>query len=256
MLLRDKVAVIYGAGGTIGSAVARAFAREGARVFLAGRTLATVEAVARDIAGAEAVQVDVLDETAVERHAVHVVATAGRIDVAFNAVGLEDVQGVALLDMPIDDFMHPILVGARMQLLTARAVARHMVTQGSGVVLTITAGPPDATPYVGGFAPACGAIEHLWRGLAAELSPRGVRFICLRSAGSPDTPDVQATFAQHAKATGRTLVECLAEFGSGTLMKRLPLLAEVVDMATVLASDRARAMTGTFVNVTCGSHGE
>ncbi len=158
--------------------------------------------------------------------------------------------------MPIDDFMHPILVGARMQLLTARAVARHMVTQGAGVVLTITAGPPDATPFVGGFAPACGAIEHLWRGLAAELSPRGVRFICLRSAGSPDTADVQATFAQHAKATGRTLEECVAGFGSGTLMQRLPLLAEVVDMATVLASDRARAMTGTFVNVTCGSHAE
>jgi 3-oxoacyl-[acyl-carrier protein] reductase len=253
MLLQNKVAVIHGAGGAIGGAVARAFAREGARVFLAGRTLARVQAVADEIPGAEAAQVDALDEAAVERHAADVARRAGRIDVAFNAVGLQDVQGTPLLDMSVDDFMRPIVIGARNQLLTARAAARHMVTRGTGVILTLTAGPPDATPLVGGFMPACEAIEGLWRGLAAELSPRGVRVVCLRSAGSPDTPDLQATLALHAKATGMTYEECLARFGSSTLMGRLPLVAEVVDVATLMASDRARAMTGTFVHVTCGS---
>ncbi len=258
MLLRNKNAVIYGAGGAIGGAVARAFSREGARVFLAGRSLKTVHAVAREISAAggvaEAAQVDALDEEAVEKHAGEVAEKARGIDVSFNAIGMEDVQGIPLLDMPLDDFIHPIIVGARTQFLTARAVARRMVEKGSGVILTITAGPArEATANVGGFGPACEAIEGLWRGLAAELGPRGVRLICLRSAGSPDTPDVQEVFRLHAKAAGMTPEEYLADAGSGTLLKRLPRLAEVANVATIMASDRAGALTGTFINVTCGS---
>jgi NADP-dependent 3-hydroxy acid dehydrogenase YdfG len=72
MMLEDKVAVIYGAGGAIRGAVASAFACERARVFLAGRLGAPVEAVARDIVSAggsaEAAEVDALDEQAVDRH--------------------------------------------------------------------------------------------------------------------------------------------------------------------------------------------
>ena len=261
MLLENKKAVIYGAGGAIGGAVARAFAREGAKVFLAGRTLAKVEAVARDIAAAgglaEAARVDALDEQAVEKHAGEVAEKAGGIDVSFNAIGMEDVQGIPLLDMPLEDFIHPILVGARTQFLTARAVARRMVEKGSGVILTITAGPArEAMANIGGFGAACEAVEGLWRGLAAELGPRGVRLICLRSAGSPDTPDVQEVFKLHAKAAGVTLEEYLADTGSGTLLKRLPMLAEVANVATIMASDRATALTGTFINVTCGSRVE
>jgi 3-oxoacyl-[acyl-carrier protein] reductase len=260
MLLENKNAVIYGAGGAIGGAVARAFAREGARIFLAGRTLAKVEAVATEISAsggvAEAAQVDALDEQAVETHAGEVVKKAGTIDVSFNAIGMEDVQGIPLLDMPLEDFMHPIIVGARTQFLTARAVARRMVKNGSGVILTITAGPPEAIANIGGFGAACEAIEGLWRGLAAELGPRGVRLICLRSAGSPDTPDVQEVFKLHAKAAGLTFDECLANFSSATLLKRLPTVAEVANVATIMASDRASALTGTFINVTCGSRAD
>ncbi|HEY6001569.1 MAG TPA: SDR family oxidoreductase [Anaeromyxobacter sp.] len=259
-LLLDKIAVIYGGGGAIGGAVARAFAREGAKVFLAGRTLAKVDAVAREISAgggmAEAAQVDALDEQAVAEHAGAVAAKAGRIDVLFNAIGMEDVQGTPLLDMSLEDFLHPITVAMRSQLLTARAVARRMVERGSGVLLTIVAGPPEAIPYLGGFGPACEAIQGLWRGLAAELGPRGVRLICLRSAGSPDTPDVQETFGRHAKAAGMTLERFLADSGSGTLLRRLPTVAEVANVATIMASDRATAMTGTFVNVTCGSRAD
>jgi 3-oxoacyl-[acyl-carrier protein] reductase len=88
MLLEGKNAVIYGAGGAIGGAVTRVFAREGARDFLAGRTLAKVEAVAeeiRDAGGAvEAAQGDALDETAVDEHTDVVAASAGGIDISFN----------------------------------------------------------------------------------------------------------------------------------------------------------------------------
>jgi 3-oxoacyl-[acyl-carrier protein] reductase len=219
MLLENKCAVIYGAGGAIGGAVARAFAREGAQLFLAGRTLSKVEALARQIttAGgkAEAAQIDALDEEAVERHARDVTEKSGRIDVLFNAIGMEDIQGTPLLDMSVDDFLHPLIVATRTQFLTARAVARHMLEKSSAVILTITAGPPEAIGNLGGFGPACGAIEGLWRGLTAELGPRGVRLICLRSAGSPDTPDVQQTVELHAKAAGIKFEDFLADMSSG-----------------------------------------
>jgi 3-oxoacyl-[acyl-carrier protein] reductase len=253
MLLDRKSAVIYGAGGAIGGAVARAFAREGARLFLAGRTLARVRAVADEIGAADSAQVDAHDEQAVERHLDGVVGKAGAIDVLFNAIGMEDVQGTALVEMRVDDFLHPVLVAARTQFHTARAAARRMALAGSGVIMTITAGPPEPIPYVGGFGPACAAVEGLWRGLAAELGPKGVRVVCLRSAGSPDTPDVRATLERHARALGVTYEECLASFSGATVLKRLPLAAEVANVAAMMASDGASAMTGTFVHVTCGS---
>ena len=145
MLLEDKNAVVYGGGGAVGGAVARAFAREGANVFLAGRTVAKVEAVAEEItiAGgtAETAQVDALDEKAVEKHIGNVSETAGRIDILFNAIGMQDVQGRPLHEMSFEDFSRPITIATRTQFLTARAVARHMIRQSSGVILTITAGP-------------------------------------------------------------------------------------------------------------------
>jgi 3-oxoacyl-[acyl-carrier protein] reductase len=260
MLLEGKTAIINGAGGAIGGAVARAFAREGATVYLAGRTLAHVEAVAKDISAkggkAKAAEVDALDESAVERHVREVAAETNGIDILFNAIGTEDIQGSPLIDMPFDDFFKPIQKAARSQFLTACAVARHMVQRGKGVMLTITAGPPEAVENIGGFGPACQTIEGLWRGLAAELAPKGVRLICLRSAGSPDSPDFQEMVRQHMAVTGISRDAFLAELGKGTLLKRLPLLAEVADVAAMMASDRSSALTGTFIHVTCGSPAE
>lgn len=257
MLLETKSAVIYGGGGAVGGAVARAFAREGARVFLAGRTLAKVEAVAKEIteAGgvAEAAQVDALDEQAVERHVDDVAEKAGSIDILFNAIGMQDVQGRPLHEMMLEDFTRPIMIATRTQFLTARAAARRMVERGSGVIMTITAGPARrAFPNVGGFDTACAAIEALWRTFAAELGPHGVRLVVVGSAGSPDTPDVQETLELHARATGKSFEEVLADSGSDTLLGRLPRVAEVANAATIMASDRASAMTGVIANVTCG----
>jgi len=143
MLLEGKNAVVYGGAGPVGRAVAGAFAREGARVFLAGRTLAALDEVAAEIAGAggavETAPVDTLDERAVDEHADAVAAGAGGIDVAFNAIGHGDVHGAPLLEMAYEDFARPIVTAMRSQFLTTRAAARHMVRQGSGVVMAITA---------------------------------------------------------------------------------------------------------------------
>ena len=111
MLLKDKVAIIHGASGRIGSTVARRFAREGARLFLCGRTRDPVSVLADELGG-EGHQVDALDGDAIEAHAAMVFDRAGRVDIALNAVGFDVVQGVPLLDIDISDFMFPITASA------------------------------------------------------------------------------------------------------------------------------------------------
>jgi 3-oxoacyl-[acyl-carrier protein] reductase len=257
MLLKNKNAVLYGAGGAIGGAVARAFAREGAKVFLTGRTRASLDAVAQDIAGsggeAEAAQVDALDKQAIERHLAEVVRTTGRIDLSLNIIGLGDTQGFPLVEMEQESFTLPIVNAMTSHFLTATAAAHYMIKNGSGVILALTA-QAGRKPYpnVGGFGVACAAIEGLCRQLAIELGPRGIRVICLRSAGSPDTPGVDEVFHEHAKNTGISREAFEAEIAEKTLLKRLPRLAEVANMAVLMASDHASAMTGAIANVTCG----
>ncbi|HEY1573882.1 MAG TPA: SDR family oxidoreductase [Pseudonocardiaceae bacterium] len=257
MLLENKTAVIYGAGGAIGTAVARAFASEGARLFLAGRTRGTVEAAARVVresgGAVQVAEVDAADETSVERHVADVLATAGRIDVMFNALGMLDVQGTPLLDMSFEDFAQPVAVATRTQFVTARTVARHMATRGAGVIMTVTAEPTIA-PDLGGFPVACAAVEAMWRGFAVELGPSGVRTVVIRTPGSPDSPAVQDVYRLHTGRPEVTVDAIQAEWGGNTAMSRLPLLAEIADAATLFASDRASAMTATLANVTCGAH--
>jgi 3-oxoacyl-[acyl-carrier protein] reductase len=249
MLLQDKVAVVYGAGGAVGGAVARAFGAEGARVFLSGRTLGPVEAVAQEIAAAggsaDAAQVDALDEAAVDRYADQVAEQAGGIDVSMNAIGIHAVQGTPLTELALDDFAYPITTWPSSQFLTARAAARHMVTKRQGVILTLTASPARlALPGAGGFGVACAAIEALTHTLAAELGPQGVRVVCLkphRIGDSGATADPRSEEAEFR----RSLEEM-------TLLKRLPTLAEVANTAVFLASDHASSITGSVANLTGG----
>jgi 3-oxoacyl-[acyl-carrier protein] reductase len=257
MLLEKKTAVIYGAGGAIGGSVARAFAREGAYVFLAGRSAAPLDAMARDIgeAGgvAETALVDAQDERSVSQHLEAVVSRAGKLDISFNAISIPHEQGVPLVELGLEDFSSPIAQAMRTQLLTARAAARHMLKQGFGVILAITATPARAViPNVGPFGVMGAAIEGLCRQLAGELGPRGIRVVCLRSAGSPDTPGMDEVFKVHAAQVGTSGEEFGAMLAERTLLKRLPSLAEVANVAALMASDQASAMTGTVANVTCG----
>ncbi len=262
MLLQNKNAVIYGGGGAIGGAVARAFAREGAKVFLAGRTLSKLDQVAREISAAgglaETAQVDALDENAIDEHADAVAANAGGIDIALNAVGIVHVQGTPLAELSFQDFAHPITAYTRTHFLTAKAVARHMVKQRSGVILTLsTPGSRLSGPGFMGIGVACGAIETFSRILAGELGPSGIRVICLRPDAIPEavsTSHTREVFSGLAKQAGTTVEDMLAEHArTGTLLKRLPTLAEVANFAAFVASDRASAMTGAIANLTCGS---
>jgi NAD(P)-dependent dehydrogenase (short-subunit alcohol dehydrogenase family) len=254
-LLRDKNAVIYGAGGAIGGAVARAFAGEGARVFLAGRTSARLDEVAEEIRSAgglaETARVDALDERAVEKHIDGVVEQAGSIDVSFNAISIRDVQLTPLVEMSRDDFMSPIVTGTTTHLLTARAAARRMAERGSGVILTLSASAVRAyVPgvYVGGFGVACAAIEALTKQLAAELGPSGIRVNCLRSEGIPESWEGAST-----EGWSGPTAEIEAHIKARSLLGRVTTLADVGNAAAFLASDLAGATTGTVLNLTSGT---
>jgi NAD(P)-dependent dehydrogenase (short-subunit alcohol dehydrogenase family) len=257
VLLENKVAVVYGAGGLVGGAVARGFAREGARIFLAGRGLEPLRQVVADIekAGglAEAAVVDALDEAAVDRFVDEVVAKAGAIDVTFNAISHGDVHGVPLLEMAYEDFARPITTAMRTQFLTARAAARHMVAQGSGVIMAITATTArQSIPNVGGTGVTFDAIESLCRQWACELGPRGVRVLWLQTTGIPEA--VHADVApDYGTGTSMTRDEHVEWMRAKTMMRRLTSLADVADMAAFIASDLAAAVTGSVVNMTYGA---
>ncbi len=259
MLLEDKTAVIYAAGGAIGGAVARAFAREGARVFVTGRDVAKVDAVATEIVAAggvaETAQVDALDEKAVEAHLETVVERAGRVDISFNAIGPGPAPDrVPLTELAGDAFARPIAFYTSSNFITATAAARHMSGRGSGVIVTLTALPGRVPAnLIGGQAPAWAAVEAFSRSLALEVGPAGVRVVCLRSHAIPETPLIEANFATASQAAGATPAQFQAKLEQGTLLKRLPTLAEVADTAAFVASDRAGAMTATVVNLSAGS---
>jgi 3-oxoacyl-[acyl-carrier protein] reductase len=246
MLLEGKNAVIYGGGGSIGGAVARTFAREGANVFVVGRTREPLDKVASDIertgGRAKVAELDALDE---------LVESAGSVDVSFNAISLRDVQLIPLVEMSREDFMSPIVTGMTTHFVTARAAARHMAARGSGAILTFSASAARAHipgVHVGGFGIACTAIEALTKQLAAELGPNGIRVNCLRSEGIPESWEGAST--EEWSGSTDEIEDFLRE---RSLLGRVTTLADVGNAAAFLASDRAGATTGTVFNLTSGT---
>src|SRR5258708_10711092 len=209
MMLKDKVAVIYGAGGAIGGAVARAFASEGAKVFVTGRLRAPVDAVAEDIVSgggsAEAATIDALDEQAVDKHLQYVIHRAGRVDISFNAAGIPNakVAGVPLAELEAEQFSLPITTYATSYFLTARLAARRMVPNKSGVIMTVTAiHSRTGLPLAGGYGPAMAAKEALTRDLSAELAPHGIRVVGLRPQALPETRTIKEVEAEAGARRG------------------------------------------------------
>jgi NAD(P)-dependent dehydrogenase (short-subunit alcohol dehydrogenase family) len=259
MMLKDKVAVIYGAGGAIGSAVARAFAREGADLFLTGRDLAPVEVVAKEVVAAggsgEAAEVDALDEPAVDKHLQSVINKAGGVDISFNAIGIPNpIQRVPLVELDVEQFSLPIATYTRSYFVTARLAARRMLPNNSGVIMTVTSTPSrTGTPLVGGGGPAMASVEALTRGLSAELAPEGIRVVGLRPQGIPETGRIKEAFERYANASGMTWEQFHESLAGRTHTRRLSTLAELANVAVFMASDQASGMTGTIVNLSLGS---
>jgi NAD(P)-dependent dehydrogenase (short-subunit alcohol dehydrogenase family) len=238
-MLQGKTAVIYGGAGSIGGAVARAFAREGAQVHLTGRTLASVQPLAEEI-GAEAAEVDALDERAIDAHA----DAIGPLDISFNAITHGDVQGTPMHEMDVEDYLQPVATAVRTTFLTMRAAARHMIGSGGGTILIFGGeGDPPRGFHLGGLQTAFNALEAMRRQLSSELGPQGVRVVTLRSGGVPES--LPASFEGRDQ-----LVRSLEE---ATLSGYCATLEDVGNAAVFAASEWGRTMTGATINVSSGA---
>jgi NAD(P)-dependent dehydrogenase (short-subunit alcohol dehydrogenase family) len=256
--LEGKIAVIYG-DGAVGGAIAKAFAREGARVFLTGRTIKKLDAIAGGMLPGEGAietdRLDALDEEAVEGHMSEVIKKAGKIDISFNAIGIpqKGSQGIPLTELPVDSFFLPLATYTKSHFVTARAAARRMVRQGRGVILMHT---PNASrispPFVGGMVPAWASLEALCRSLSVECGQYGVRSICLLTTGIPETPLIDEVWEIHGKAHGITFEQFHSIAEGDTHRKRLTTLEELTNAAVFVASDEGSAITGTILNLTAG----
>src|SRR5881397_1167409 len=245
-LLDGKVAVIYGAAG-----------REGAMVFLTGRTENTLNPIAREISStggvADVSRVDALSPESVEEHLHRVVTKAGRLDVSFNLIGTSVAIGSKLTELSDGRFADAAFSKVRSYFITMTSAARIMENQRSGVILGLTA--PNARlprPNMGGFSVQGAAIEALCRQLAFEVGPRGVRVVCLRTGGTPDNPVLQAVFTHLAKLRGTTFQAIADSEAQNTALKRAPLLPEVANAAVLIASDYASTITATTLNASSG----
>jgi NAD(P)-dependent dehydrogenase (short-subunit alcohol dehydrogenase family) len=254
MILKNKTAIIYGAGGSMGSAVAKALASAGARVFLTGRNRSSVQKVADEIislnGSAEVDQVDGFDEKEINDHLNKVVKQAGIIDISFNAVGIDVIQNVPLLDLTATDFVRPIADTMQTRFLTATAVGRVMIKQRSGVILSLTATPGGiGYPFTGGFAAACCALESFSRNLASELGIYGIRVVNIRSGGSPDS----RVFKEAMDNNPDAMKAVLEKMEEDTMLKKLPLMSDIANVAVFLSSEMAAKITGVTIDVTSGT---
>ncbi len=259
-LLTHKRAVIFGAGGAVGRAVAKEFAAQGATVFLSGRTLGAVEQVAADIHQdggiAYAAEVDALDEQAVNAYLDRVAQEGGSIDILLNATGSQAKDygnGISTLELSLEQYLLPLTTLVPSQFITARAAARHMIRKPGGVILFVTAVPARGAPNVTAIGTAFGAMESLLRCLAADLGPAGVRVVGIRSGPMVGTRTIQQSVENVAHQLGVSKEQVVSTFEQRTLLKRLPTVADTARLAAFLASDGARTLTGAIVNASSGA---
>jgi 3-oxoacyl-[acyl-carrier protein] reductase len=253
-ILQGKNAIIYGAGGSLGGTIARALADAGARVFLTSRNVRSLQKIADDIISTGGIvkidEVDALDEKMIISHIQKVIDTAGTVDVVYNAIDFKVVQGMPLVDMAMEDFVRPVNIAMRSHFLTATNAAKVMMKQKSGVILSLTATPGGiGYPYTAGFAPACSALECFARNLAAEVGPYGVRVVNIRSAGSPDS----MVFKEAIERDPQSMEIVLRQMENDTMLKKLPIMADIANAAVFLSSDLAAKITGVTLDITCGT---
>ena len=260
-MLKGKYAVLFGAGGSFGSVVAKEFAAEGAEVFLSGRSMPGVEDVAMRITAdggtAHVAVIDAEDPAAVDAYIDRIASEAGRVDVVFNLIGprlAEYGGGKSAMDLSPEEFMAPLVKLVKSQFVTSRAAARHMVDQRSGVILFVTGSPARPhTPGATAIGAAFGAIENFTRNLAQDVSPCGVRVVCVRTAATPETRTIQELQASMTAAMNIPREQVFKTLADMTLLKVSPTIADMAKAAAFAASDNARMMTGTVLNSSAGA---
>jgi NAD(P)-dependent dehydrogenase (short-subunit alcohol dehydrogenase family) len=256
--LINKSAVVYGTGGT-GEAIAKAFAAEGAHVFIAGRNADKLAVISKAITAqggkVETTVVDLLNENEVNVHFEGVLTKTNSVDISYNAFGLPQtgLQGKALTEVSVTDFMRPLENYLLAQFLTVRAALRQMAVQKSGVILThIPNAGKISHPFIGGMPSTWAAIEALNRSIPVEYGKDGVRSVCLITTAIPETPLIDEVFEIHGRSHGVGFEEFTEVMNSMTHRNKLTTLKELTNAAVFAASEEGSAISGTTFNLTAG----
>lgn len=262
MLLKDKTVVIFGGSGAIGRAAALAMAKEGARIFLAARQADKLEKAAAEIRAAggsvETLQLDVLDGGQTTAQVANLAGRTGGIDIVVNATGFLHNQGKTLAQLSLAEYHQGFVPFLDAQFIIAKAVAPWMGGEREGVIITTI--PPSATMAIPGHLGhivGCAAMEAFINALASELGEKNIRVLGVRSHAIADAALAGSytaeVFAPKAQALGLSVEQWLGGAAHGTMLQRLPTLAQIAGVITFLASPSAAAMTATVVNVTAGA---
>jgi 3-oxoacyl-[acyl-carrier protein] reductase len=256
MLLQDRVAVITGSGRGIGRAIARLFAKEGARVFLSARTETELAATAEDIAAAGGVAAYVTADLAREADCARVIAGArekfGRIDVLVNNAGHYG-PVVPVEDYPLEEFDKVMAVHLRAAFLLMKAALPEMYARKSGVILNISSlSAKAAYGWGSGYAAAKAGLLGLTRVTAAEAARQGVRVNAICPGPVTETEMSKQLGKTLAEKLGVSPEEQLKGFLSSLLQGRGQTAMEIAQAALFLCSDMSSAMVGQSINVDGG----
>ncbi len=244
MRLKDKVALVTGAGRGIGQAIALAFAREGARVAVADIDERTGRATARRIGRppkALALAMDVADSGSVQAGFAAVDSLWGRIDIAVTNAAIEPI--VPFLDLSEETWDRIIDVNLKGTFLVAQAAARRMARRRRGIIITLSSVNAEvARGESAAYAATKGGVRQLTKAMAISLAPYGIRV----NAIGPGT--VVTGLTRHLLANRRWREAVYMR----TPMQRVAQPSEIAEVAVFLASDASSYMTGSTVYVDGG----
>jgi NAD(P)-dependent dehydrogenase (short-subunit alcohol dehydrogenase family) len=259
--LKDKVAVVFAASGEIAGAVARSFAQHGAKVYVTARNLDAVKALAEEIKAngrrAEAVKVDALNEAEIDNFLKKVVADNGRLDVAFNGIGVgyDEMGGRPPTTVAtFEQFMAPMEKICGSQFLTSRVAAKYMMqTQSEGTILLLTAAlSRSKLPNLAGITAASAAVEGLTRVMATEWGGDGIKVICICAGALMETKRISGWIDAAAQQYGIPSEQLVAQYKAFDILKASPTLKQISETAAFLASETGGAFNSHIVDVDCG----
>ncbi|MEM7572863.1 MAG: SDR family oxidoreductase [Bacteroidota bacterium] len=260
--LKHKNAVVFAASGEIATATARAFAMQGAHVFLSARRLAPIQKLAEEIrqqdGQAQAAIVDATNEAAINQYLDGLVQEAGPIDIVFNGIGLraqDAAYGLPATELSYEQFLLPLKTILGSQFLTSRVVAQRMIqAQHPGTILLLTASLSRLKMgMMSGITAACTGIEGLTRSLAGELGPFGIRVLCMNPTAIQESRTIRETNAANAAQLGIS-PEALAEnIMRSNLLGKSPSLNDIGQFAAFLASDAGSILNSHIVDADFGN---